>query len=129
MCVRGYGRCLRENPIDGTGGRCRSDPCSLSQFGPSFLRRKELSLALCHLELGLNKQFEFRIVYFEEGYYTQFLHFRFTKSLTWKTNVTQIPNKLGTKSKITPNIYSNFHYHKGSNFVLLIRQEEICISY
>jgi hypothetical protein len=92
VCVRGYGRCLTETPIDGTGGRCRFDPCLLSQFCPSFLHRKELTLALCHLELGLDKHFEFRIVSFKEGCYTQFPHFRFTKSLTWKPNVTQLPN-------------------------------------
>jgi hypothetical protein len=64
VCERGYGRCLRETPIDGTGGRCRSDPRSLSQFCLSILHRKELTLALCQLELGLDKQFEFRIVCF-----------------------------------------------------------------
>ena len=95
MCVYvwgGYGRWLRETPTDGTGGRCRSDPCSLSEVCPSFLHRKESTTALCHIELGLDKQFEFRIVYFKEGCYTKFPHFRSTKSLTCKTKVTQIPN-------------------------------------
>ena len=61
MCESGYGRCLIETPTDGTGGRCRSDPCSLSQYCPSFLHRMQLTSALCHLELGSDKQFDFEL--------------------------------------------------------------------
>jgi hypothetical protein len=90
--VCGYGRYLKETPTDGRGGRCRYDSCSLSEVRPRFLHRKELTIALCHIELGLDKYFEFRIVYLKEGCYIQFPYFRFTNSLTWKPNVTQFPN-------------------------------------
>jgi hypothetical protein len=57
-----------------------------------FSTGRSLTKALCQIELVLDKQSELRIVYFEEGCYTQFPHFRFTKSLTWKPKVTQLPN-------------------------------------
>jgi len=61
VCESDYGRCLRQTPTDGTGGRCRCDPCWLSQFCASFLHRKQLNSALCHLELGSDKQFDFEL--------------------------------------------------------------------
>lgn len=61
VCESDYGRWLRETPTDGTGGHCRSDPCSLSQFCLPFLCRKQLTSALCHLELGSGKQFDFEL--------------------------------------------------------------------